>query len=178
MVSVHSTDESGRNATALDRAKREALIEQYAAGPARLRAALANVPGEALKWRPAPKEWSVHEVICHCADSETNSYARIRYVIAEPDPLIVGYDQDRWASVFDYHDLPLEPALATVDAVRANTLALIRRLPDDAWTRAGRHTESGSYTAEDWLAIYAEHLEIHARQIEANLAAWKSTRRA
>jgi hypothetical protein len=65
-------------------------------------------------------------------------------------------------------------ALATVDAVRANTLALIRRLPDEAWTRAGRHTESGQYTAEDWLALSAEHLEIHARQIENNLAAWKS----
>jgi hypothetical protein len=158
----------------LDRAQRDVLIRQYAAGPLRLRAALAEIPADALKWRPAPKEWSAHEVICHCADSETNSYARIRYLVAEPDPVIVGYDQERWASVFDYHDHPLEPALATVDAVRANTLALIRRLPDEAWTRAGRHTESGHYTAEEWLAIYAEHLEIHARQIENNLAAWKS----
>ena len=162
----------------LDRAQRDVLIRQYAAGPARLRAALAEIPADALKWRPAPKEWSAHEVICHCADSETNSYARIRYLVAEPDPVIVGYDQERWASVFDYHDHPLEPALATVDAVRANTLALIRRLPDEAWTRAGRHTESGHYTAEEWLAIYAEHLEVHARQIENNLAAWKSRPRA
>ncbi len=93
----------------LDRAQRDVLIRQYAAGPLRLRAALGKVPAEALKWRPAPKEWSAHEVICHCADSETNSYARIRYLVAEPDPVIVGYDQERWASVFDYHDHPLEP---------------------------------------------------------------------
>ena len=49
-----------------------------------------------------------------------------------------------------------------------------RRLPEAAWQRAGRHTESGPYSAEDWLRIYAEHLEGHAQQIEANLAAWRS----
>ncbi len=31
--------------------------------PARLRAALVKVPQAALKWRPAPGEWSAHEVI-------------------------------------------------------------------------------------------------------------------
>ena len=158
----------------LDRAEREALIERYARGPAHLKVALATVPPEAMKWRPAPGEWSAHEVVCHCADSETNSYARIRYLVAETDPTIVGYHQDRWAITLDYHAHPLEPALATVDAVRANTTALIRRLPDAAWARAGTHTESGPYTAEDWLRIYAEHLEIHADQIEKNVAAWKS----
>ena len=158
--------------TAADRAR---LIAQYASGPARLRAALASVPDIARKWRPAPREWSAHEVVCHCADSETNAAARIRYLVAEQEPLIVGYDQDVWAVTLDYHGMPLEPALAVVDAVRANSVALISRLPDAVWTREGRHTESGRYTAEEWLQIYAEHLEIHARQIEATLAAWKTS---
>ncbi len=161
---------------ARSRPDRDALIAQYAAGPARLKAALASVPAEAMTWRPAPDEWSAHEIVCHCADSETNSYARIRYVLAEPAPVIQGYDQDQWAKTFDYHRHPLEPALATVEAVRANTAALIRRLPDEAWAREGRHTESGRYSAEDWLTIYAEHLEGHARQIEKNVALWKAAR--
>lgn len=154
---------------ALSRSERESLIQRYADGPARLKAALATVPPAALTWRPAPKEWSAHEIVCHCADSETNAYARIRYLMAEKDPVLVGYDQDQWAMTFDYHSLPLEPALATVEAVRGSTAALIRRLPEEAWTRAGRHTESGRYTAEDWLKIYAGHLEDHARQIEKNV---------
>jgi hypothetical protein len=41
----------------------------------------------------------------------------------------------------------------------------------------GRHSGSGRYTAENWLGIYAEHLEIHARQIEANVAAWQAAGR-
>ena len=159
-------------AMGLGTAERAALIERYAAGPGRLRAALATVPEAARTWRPAAGEWSAHEVVCHCADSETNAYARIRFLVAEPEPVIMGYDQETWARVFDYHTLPLEPALAVVDAVRASTAALVRRLPEAAWRRTGRHTESGPYGAEDWLRIYADHLEAHAQQIEANLAAW------
>ena len=160
----------------LTRTERERLIEQYAAGPARLRGALAQVPAEARQWRPKAGEWSAHEVVVHCADAETNAAARIRYLASETDPLILGYDEARWAVTLDYHRHPLEPALAVVDAVRANTLALLRRLPDEAWQREGRHTQSGRYTAEDWLRIYSEHLDIHARQIEANVSAWRARR--
>jgi len=154
-------------------AQRTTLIDQYADGPRRLREALARGPAEALTWRPAPGEWSAHEVICHCADSEATAYARIRFVIAERDPLIVGYDQEEWARRFDYHALPLAPALATVESVRATTAALLRTLSDEAWSRKGRHTEMGEYPAEKWLELYAEHLHGHAQQIENNLTAWK-----
>jgi len=161
---------------ALSQAEREALIRRYANGPARLKAALATVPAEALQWRPKPGEWSAHEVVVHCADSETNAAGRIRWLAAEADPVIQSYDEAEWARRFDYHQLPLEPALALVEAVRANTAALLRRMPEDAWARVGRHTESGRYGAEDWLTIYAEHLEVHAAQIVANVAAWRGAR--
>lgn len=153
--------------------ERADLIARYAAGPARLRSALSQVPAEALDWRPSPGKWSVHEILSHCADSETNGYARVRYVLAEQEPLIVAYDQDRWAQVLDYLRQPVELSLAVVDAVRAATAALLRRVPEEAWTREGRHTESGAYTPEKWLRIYADHLESHAAQIERNLAAWR-----
>jgi hypothetical protein len=148
------------------------LVRRYAEGPAMLRAAWDKVPAAARQWRPAPGKWSAHEVVLHCADSETNAHGRIRYVLAEKEPLIVGYDQDAWARTFDYHALPVETAFATIEAVRANTVPLLRRVPDDAWARRARHTESGEYSGAKWLAAYAEHLEVHARQIERNVAAW------
>jgi len=154
--------------------ERDALIRRYEAGPAKLAAAWEKVPPEARKWRPAEGKWSAHEVVCHASDSETNAAMRIRYLTAEKSPTIVGYDQAYWAKAFDYHAAPVEPALATVEAVRANTAALLRRLPEAAWSAAGTHTESGRYTAEDWLDVYAEHLEKHSRQIERNIEAWKN----
>jgi hypothetical protein len=157
--------------------KRAAHIERYAAGPALLRAALAKVPDAALQWRPAPGKWSAHEVVCHCADSETISSTRIRHLVGEVRPTIQGYDQDRWAERFDYHALPLDLALAQIDQVRRWTADLVRRLPDSAWACEGVHTESGRYGAETWLAIYAEHLEVHARQLDRIVTAWATAGR-
>ena len=150
----------------------DGLIRRYEEGPALLRKTLAKVPAEALKWRPGPGKWSVHEIIVHCADSETNAHMRLRYLLAEKDPLVVGYDQDAWARTLDYHALPLEPALRTVEAVRANTVPLLRSLPEAAWKKTGKHTEHASYGVEKWMELYAEHLEVHARQIERNLGEW------
>lgn len=154
--------------------ERRLLIERYAAGPQLLRAELERVPAAALQWRPARGKWSVHEIVCHCADSETISSTRIRFLVGEEHPTILGYDQDRWAERFDYHALPLDGALRQIEQVRAWTTDLIHRFPDAHWARTGTHTESGHYTAETWLQTYAEHLEQHTRQIERNLAAWNA----
>ena len=156
----------------LSAAQRTELIDRYERGPSLLEAALAQIPSEALQWRPAPDQWTAHEVVVHCADSETNAHIRLRTVLAEADPVIQGYDQTGWAVRLNYHELPIATALATVAAVRANTVPLLRRLGEADWARKGRHTESGPYGAEDWLRIYAEHLEGHARQLTRNLAAW------
>lgn len=160
---------------ALSPSERQTLIEVYARGPERLRAALAEVPEEARKWRPGPGKWSAHEVVVHCADAETNAALRLRYLLAEKEPLIVGYDQDAWARRLDYNGQPLEPSLAATEAARARTVPLLRGMSEADWAREGRHTESGRYTADDWLRIYAQHLEGHAGQIERNLAAWKTS---
>ena len=156
----------------MSRDDRETLVEQYARGPERIRAAFSTAPKEALQWRPGPGKWSVHEVVVHCADSETNAALRIRYLLAEEGPLIVGYDQDAWARLFDYHAQSLEEALAAAASARDRTVPLLRRMTDADWAKTGRHTESGRYSAEDWLRIYAAHLEGHARQIERNVEAW------
>jgi len=156
-------------------AERDALIQRYAHGPDLLEAAFARIPATARQWRPAPGKWSAHEVIVHCADSEANAHMRIRYLVAERDPLIVGYDQDTWARDLDYHAHPLELASATTRAVRANTVPLLQRLTEALWGKVGRHTEhQGPYGAETWLTVYAEHLEVHTRQLERNLAAWQA----
>ena len=100
-------------------AERRQRIDQYERGPLRLHDALHLVPDEAVKWRPAPGKWSVHEVVCHCADSEMNGAVRLRYVLAEKDPVIQGYDQEAWARIFDYHSRPLPPARAAGRGFRA-----------------------------------------------------------
>jgi hypothetical protein len=98
--------------------------------------------------------------------------------VAEPEPVLEGYDQERWAQDFDYHALPADSALAVTESVRAHTAALARLLDVRAWASVGRHTESGRYTAEDWLRIYADHLHDHAAQIERATAGWRQAHQA
>ncbi|MDP9180700.1 MAG: DinB family protein [Chloroflexota bacterium] len=159
----------------MDSKERERLIGRYADGSGRLREALAKAPERMRKWRPGPGEFSVHEVIVHCADSETNSHSRIRYLMTEDNATIIGYDTDVWAAAFDYQNHPLDAAMLTVEAVRANTVPILSRAPNSAWARAGTHTESGPYSAEDWLRIYAAHCHDHADQIEQVIEAWTAS---
>ena len=159
---------------ALTPSEREALIRRYEEGPDRLRAAWEKVPPEARQWRPAEGNWSAHEVVCHTADSEANAALRIRFLVADPSPTILGYDQERWAKNLDYHAGSPELSLKTTEAVRAYTVPLLRRMTEKAWAAEGTHTDSGRFTAEKWLAIYAGHLEKHAGQIDRNMEAWKA----
>jgi len=155
--------------------EREELIRRYTEGPAKLEAALSKVPREALKWRPAPDQWSIHEVICHCGDAETVHASRIRYLLAGDGPAITSFDDDRWLRALDYHSRPLAPEMAAIEGTRAATAALLRLVPDTSWSAAGTHSEQGVYTAEDWLRGVADHLHVHAQQVEDNLAAWQAS---
>jgi DinB superfamily len=143
---------------------RQAMIEQYAAGHAEVCAALAGAKADDLDVRPAPDAWTAREVVHHLADSETNSYVRLRKLLAEDDTVIYGYDQDEWARRLRY-DLDIEAPLAVLGAVRTASTALLRTLTEADFARTGMHTESGPYSVDTWLSIYAAHAHDHADQI-------------
>ena len=152
-----------------DAAERNKLFDAFDQGADVLKAALAKVPEEALKWRPGPSKWSAHEVVWHCADAEMCTAARIRYLACDKAPIVPSYDEAAWAVVLDYQNLPLGAAVEQMTVVRRNTGMLIRRLPEVAWKTEGWHTLHGRFTAENWLRYYAEHLQVHARQIARNV---------
>ena len=155
----------------MDTATRSRLIDRYREGPAAVRAALAGAtPGE-LDARPAAHEWTAREIVHHLADSETTSTIRLRRLLAEDNPVIVGYDQDEFARRLRY-DRPLERSLAVLDAVRAANAELLELLVEDDWARTGTHSEDGPYGVTTWLELYATHAHDHAEQIrEARQAA-------
>jgi hypothetical protein len=152
------------------------VVRRFAEGPAALRAAWEKVPAEARQWRPAPGKWSAHEVVGHCGDSQAVAHARLRYFLCEKAPLVVGYDQDLWAAKIDYHAHSAETALAVVEACHANTVSVLRGLTDADLAKAGHHTEYGTRTVEEWVRYNAEHMHVHAKQIERNVAAWNAAR--
>src|SRR5262245_8372136 len=153
-------------------AERKALIARYKAGYRVVVTALKGIHPAELDWRPAPTEWSAREVVHHLADSESISAHRLRRLLIEDNPVIQGYDQDEYARRLRYQSRPMAPALEAFKAARATTAQLLDTMTDGDWQRAGTHTESGPYVAEQWLEIYAGHGEVHAQQIRNNRAAW------
>ena len=145
--------------------ERRALIEQYKAGYEEVARSLEGFDEAALSAHPIHGKWSAREVVQHLADSEMNSAIRLRKLLTEDDPQIQGYDQEHYAVGMRYNERPIEPALDALRGARATTGQLLDRMTDADWSRAGTHSESGRYTAEDWLRIYADHAHNHAAQI-------------
>lgn len=151
--------------TAMTRDDRNRLIERYAGGYAEVAASLEGFPAGSLTAHPVTGKWSAAEIAHHLADSESIAAIRLRRLLVEEYPVIVGYDQDAFAKRLRYEARPIAPALEVFRAARASTVPLLQSLGDADWARAGWHTEAGAYGPERWLEIYAEHAHRHAGQI-------------
>ena len=115
--------------------------------------------------------WTPRMVIHHVTDSETNSYLRLRRLVAEPGTLIQGYDEGIWAnhSTLAYEILDIEESLAIFRAVRASSYSLIQRLTEEDLKNEGIHSEYGTYTVSQWLTNYLAHPLDHLAQINSIL---------
>lgn len=146
---------------------RAMLIGRYAAGAEEIASALDGVAAAGLD-SPAPDGgWTIREVVQHLADSEMTSAIRLRRLLTEEHPRLDAYDEAAWARVLRYRDRAVEPALAAMAAARATTVQILELLDEAAWKRWGTHSESGHYTVDTWLEIYAGHVRDHAAQIRA-----------
>ncbi|MFI5371431.1 MAG: DinB family protein [Candidatus Eisenbacteria bacterium] len=147
-------------------ARRQELIQRYADGVRQVEEALEGFPERLIGERPFPGKWTAREIVHHLADSETTSAFRLRKLLVEDHPLIQGYDQEAFAVKLRYNErTDLKPSLEAFRNARVTTLQVIAGMTDADWKRVGWHTESGVYTIERWLEIYAAHAHGHADQI-------------
>ena len=145
--------------------ERQQLIQQYEAGYSEVVNALEGFSQETLSSHPLPNKWSAREIVHHLADSESTSALRLRRLLAEASPVIQGYDQDAYASRFKYNERDIAPALDAFRSARETTAQILKLMTEQDWQLEGVHTESGRYSTEDWLRIYAAHAHNHAAQI-------------
>jgi DinB family protein len=148
----------------VDAQARNELIRRYRDGHRAVVDALQGLSEEELD-RSASDEWTPRMIAHHLADSEMTSAIRLRRLIAEDGPVITGYDEVQFASRLT-SDRPIEPSLEAMRWARESTAQILDRLTEEDWSRAGTHSESGPYSVEDWLTIYANHGHDHAKQIE------------
>jgi hypothetical protein len=86
-------------------------------------------------------------------------------LLTEDEPVIRAYDEAAFARILT-SDRPIEPSLEAMRWARETSAQLLDRMTDEDWQRVGTHSESGPYSAEDWLTIYAAHAHDHAEQVK------------
>jgi hypothetical protein len=146
--------------------ERSDLIAQYAAGYDEVMKALEGFPADNLGDHPIAGKWSAREIVHHLGDSESTSAFRLRKLLVEDNPTIEGYDEAAFAQKLKYNERDMAPALEAFRSSRATTAQLLGLMSEDEWKREGVHTESGPYSVEKWLRIYADHAHNHAAQIQ------------
>lgn len=141
------------------------LIDAYLDGPAQLRRCVARMTAESLRARPVQGKWSTLEVVCHLVDSEQAWCHRLKRVIAEDRPLIIGYNESMFTYSLLYHEHDIEQELDLLDLMRRQMAGILSGLPEAAWSRTCVHSERGLMTLGEMLQAEVEHVPHHITYI-------------
>jgi len=133
--------------------------------PGQLEASILNLDEEQLHTPYRDGGWTVQQVVHHVADSHINSYVRFKLALTEDEPpTIKPYYEDRWAELGD-SKLPIDVSLAIIDGVHQRWAAMLRSMTGAEFEKTFRHPETGDWTLDSALALYAWHSLHHTAHI-------------
>jgi hypothetical protein len=149
-----------------DQPRREQWIEEIAATPANLRAAVAGLAPHQLDTPYRDKGWTVRQVVHHLPDSHLNAYTRIKLALTEDVPIIKPYEEARWAELPDGRVGPIELSLNLLESLHHRWVLLLRQLTQADFRRRFMHPEHGRpLEVQETLALYAWHGRHHVAHI-------------
>ena len=137
------------------------MIANYVDGVRVVREAVRGLSHEQLVARPIAGKWSTLEVVCHLADFDPIMADRMKRIIAEEQPQLLGASEARFAAALAYHERSLEEELAIIDNTRRQMARILRTLPESALERVGIHNERGPRTLEQLLTGAINHIPHH-----------------
>jgi hypothetical protein len=141
------------------------MIDAYRAGPRVLRHAIDGMTREQLLARPVPGKWSTLEVVCHLADFDPILADRMKRILAEDRPALLGANENHFAAALAYHDRDVDEELAIIEHTRSQMARILRTLGPEALARVGVHNERGELTLERLLTMATNHIPHHVRFI-------------
>jgi hypothetical protein len=151
------------------------LIAHYSRGGEQLSLAIRGLTREDLFQAPPDNpdvgKWTIQQVVLHLMDCELVYADRIKRVIAEDNPSLLAFDENKWAKNLCYDEQLADDAVKLVELTRRQIGRTLTKLPDSAWQRSGMHSESGKKTLLNLIEGANKHLEHHLKFIHAKRAA-------
>jgi hypothetical protein len=145
------------------------LIDAFETSGSKLRNAIAGLTRKDLLWVPPPGagigRWSIQQVVLHLMDDELIWTARMKTIIAEDNPQILGFDESKFAANLFPEAQDAQAAVEIVELNRRLFSMVLRKLPVSAFARTGRHNDLGTFTLEQGVQWTTEHLEHHVLYI-------------
>jgi hypothetical protein len=92
-------------------------------------------------------------------------------MLEHDNPVLLGFDQDVWATLGQYHVWRPADAVAMFRLLREANLRLLEQLTPGQWDRVGTHAERGHITVRELCRHMAGHDVNHLEQIRAILHA-------
>jgi len=163
--------------TEFERYRQELLAELGGDDPlAVLRATLSEIErlvagasADQLNRAPAPGEWSPREVLSHLADSDQVLGVRLRMMITQDRPVLVGYDQEAWTARFASLDPTPQDTVDRWRVLRIANLRVAESLAPEEWDRVGLHSERGEESVRLHIELLAGHDRAHLDQFRRGL---------
>ncbi len=146
-------------------ARRQAAIEELAATPAKVRAAVAGLSETQLDTPYREGGWTVRQVVHHLVDSHMNAYIRLRFALTENQPTIKPYDESIWANLEDAQNAPVEVSLKLLEPLHERWVRLLRSLKTEQFARTLLHPDHGVKNVDWLLFLYSWHGRHHTAHI-------------
>ncbi|MCC7084079.1 MAG: DinB family protein [Pirellulales bacterium] len=146
------------------------LIDRYIDGAERLSQAIAGLSNDELHAFPIPGAWSIKQIVIHLLDSDLIHADRIKRVIAEEKPLLMGFNESKFASRLHYEAQDAALAAELFAKNRQLLHQVLSHLPTAAFERSGIHSERGRVTLADLIATAVDHLDHHLKFIQKKRA--------
>jgi len=125
--------------------------------------------GPDLRRRPAPREWSVAELLGHLVDAEIVVSGRYRWALSHDNPPLLGYNQDLWVDRLGHNEDDVNELLPVFAALRAANIRLWQRSSALARARVAIHAERGPESYDLMFRMLAGHDRFHLNQMQATL---------
>ena len=147
--------------------ERAKAIDDIAATPDLLRAAVSGLTDEQFDTAYRPGGWTVRQLVHHVADSHMNAYTRFRLALTEENPTIKPYHEAAWAELEDARTLPVSLSLDLLDRMHRRLDVLLRATSAGSFARTLSHPDTGPMTIDALLNTYAWHGKHHTAHVTA-----------
>lgn len=139
------------------------IIDEYVRQAGILPAAIKGLSSSELNAHPVPNTWSIRQIVMHLMDSDLIASDRMKRIIAEDNPTLIGFDESAFAAKLFYNQLDAVMAADVFFKNRLLTGEILYRLPPEAFSRAGTHNQRGRVTLESLVKMYVQHLDHHMK---------------